>query len=446
MKRNLIIKAVAVFLVLTATLCSLCSCTANSGKTALELGNNKMTVGMYSLMASVFKGTIAYGNANINTDSYWQTVADSSGKTYEQYFNERTLEMAKETLYKLALFDELGLSLPKNRIDAIDEELEYWVEYDGEGSRDDFNAILASYGANYDILRDYMIVSAKLEYLAEYMYGGGKLISDTVKQEYLEENYVCFKQILLPFYTYEYELDENNDKIYYLDDGKIAYDKTKGDPVDSDGDGKYNRDANNDVIYYTQDDKGDIHICYDTVNGKEKVRVDASGNYVTKEMKDNEKSDVWNLANEVYAKIQKGNFNGFEALLDLYDENVDSDGALIYLNREVTYSIFSANDTVDELRDAVAELEIGEATIIRSESGMHLLMRYDVEDKAWDKSENAGYFSDETGIADFNANLINKLFSAEIEKVKARVGEIKVNKEALEGFSIKNVGVNYNFY
>ena len=84
--------------------------------------------------------------------------------------------------------------------------------------------------------------------------------------------------------------------------------------------------------------------------------------------------------------------------------------------------------------------------MIETENGMHIMMRYSLESKAWSINENAGFFIDESGISDFSANLISELFAAEIESVKARVGGVTVYKENIAEVSIKKVGVNYNFY
>lgn len=445
MKRNFIIKICALALALITAVCPLFSCSAAS-KPALTLKGNTVSVGVYSLMASVLKGSLAYGNSNIGNDSYWETVVDSEGTTCEEYYNDYVLQLAKDALYKLALFDEKGLTLPQSAIDKIDEELAYWVDYDGEGSVSNFNSILAAYGANYDILREYMIMSAKLEYLASYMYGDGSRISDDVKQNYLDGNYVCFKQILIPYYEYVYEKDADGKEIYYLADGGIAYDEKKGEPVDSDGDGKYNRDKNDAVIYYEQDEKGNVTVCYDKVNGERRVLTE-NGNAVTKELGTKEKSEAWNLAQKVYSEVQTGNFNGFEVLLETYDENIGNSGNVrIYLNKNVSYTAAYSDETVDKLRDSVDKLEVGEATMVETENGMHIMMRYSIEKKAWSIKENAGFFDDESGVSDFHANLISELFSAEIESVKARVGEVTVYKDDIAEISIRKIGINYNFY
>ncbi len=445
MKRKFI-KFAALTLAVITVMLSLVSC-SGANRPAVSLGDNSISVGMYSLMTSIFKGTLAYGNSSINSDSYWNTVVNSDGETQETVCNRLVLEMAKENLYKLALFDEKGLELPQSVIDEIDEELDFWIDYDADGSMNNFNSILAEYGANYDILREYMIMAAKIEYLGKHMYGDGSQISGDVKQKYLEENYVCFKQILLPYYRYVYETDENGDEIYYTEEGKISYDSKKGELADSDGDGKANRDKNGDIIYYAEDDKGNIRICYDKLNGTRKYKYDESGNEVTEEFNDSEKSEVWNRAQKVFSEIQAGNFSGFEVLIATYDDNYGDEGAQrVYLNTGVEYSTVYSDGVVDELADAASELEVGEAAKLETDYGIHIIMRYSFEDAPWENEDYKGYFEDDTGVLDFDNNLIKSLFMAEIEKIKDRVGEITVDTEAIAEVSIKNIGINYNFY
>lgn len=449
-----IIKITAAVLALLMIACPLAAC-STANKTAVSLGDNKVSVGMYSLMASILKGSLAYGNPSANTAAFWDTVVNKdSGQTNEGLYNGVLLETVKNNLYKLAIFDELGLTLPEATVAEIDEKLAFWVDYDGEGSKNNFNEELSKYGANYDILRDYMIMAAKIEYVVEYLYGGGEKISDGVKQQYLDESYVRFKQILLPYFEYVYETDENGDDIYYTEDGKICYDPDNKDAttVDSDGDGKSNRDKNGDIIWYIDDEKGNPHICYDKENGKRKNLLDDNGKEVTREYNSAEKSEVWNNADKIYKETQTGNFNGFEALMLVYDENygntaeTDITGESIYLNKDIEYKPLYPDGVVDKLAKTAAGIAVGEIARIETDYGVHIIMRYELEDNAWENKSYSGYFEDETGISDFTALLINSLFYDEVQRTKDRLGEVKVDAAAVADVSIKTVGINYDFY
>ena len=445
--KNKFIRITALALVLVFSALSFVSCSA-ANKPALTLGKNSISVGMYSLMASIFKGTLAYGNANIEKDSYWETIVNDDGETYEDICNQSLLEVAKSNLYKLALFDEKGLTLPESIIAEIDKDLEFWVDYDADGSKNNFNSMLSEYGANYDILRDYMIMAAKIDYLGQYLYDGGKKISNGVKQEYLNENYVAFKQILMPYYEYVYETDKNGDEIYYSENGSICYDPKKGEPMYSDGSDKADKDKNGDVIYYHEVD-GKIRICYDTVNGNRRHKVDSKGNYVTKPFDSAEKSKVWKEGQNVFAKVENGNFNGFEALMLVYDDNFTNESgidSMIYLNTEVDYKSIYSDGVIESLLDKTENLDIGEAALLETEYGVHIIMKYELEENAWENEKYSGYFTDSTKVFDFNSNLINKLFTKEMEKIAEKMGEVDVNKESIANINVRKSAINYNFY
>ena len=439
-----------IMLAIPAVFCTSCS---EAEQKLLELKNNKISHGVYSLMTSVFKGSLAASmGPSVSKDSFWDTVVSSEPlKTQEEMYNELVLEMAKDTLYKLALFDEKGLTLPQSVIDAIDEEIAFWIDYDGEGSKNNFNAILGNFGANVDILREYMIMSAKIEYLVSYLYGGGEKISDAVRQDYLEKKYVSFKQIMIPYYSYVYVTDTNGDDVYYTSDGKIAYDVEEGIPLDPDGDGTSNRDKNGDVIYY-KDVNGKPHIAYNEETGTRKLKLDKNGNPEISEYTSAEKSAAWERAHSVYAKMdgKAGNFHEFESLRLIYDESYNADGEIgdgrLYFNTDVNYSNLSGDNTASDIIKKVSELGVGEVAIYESENGMHILMRYEVEDGAWKDPDYEGSFIDKTGYADFESKLISYLFSLEVERAKKTYGAVEVNKEALGKISIRDIGINYDFY
>ena len=451
-KRFVKITAATLAILMLATCAVSCS---GATKPAMTLGKNSISAGMYSLMASILKGSLAYGNSSINTATFWETVVNrENGQTNEEFYNELLFESAKNNLYKLAIFDERGLTLPQSVINEIDERLAFFVDYDGEGSKNSFNALLAQYGANYDILRDYMIMAAKIEYVVSDLYGNGAKISDTVKQEYLDENYVAFKQILFPYFEYVYETDENGDEIYYVDEesSSISYDpyNKNATTVDSDGDGKSDRDKNGDVIWYTDDEQGNAHICYDKENGVRRIMRDSNGYEVTREYSAAKKSEVWNEAQKVFGSTQEGNFNGFESLMLIYDGNYGvADGedvteGRIYINTEASYA--ASDEVVSKLGGEAEKLEVGGISIYESDYGVHIIMRYETEEKAWETEGYEGYFDGETGVSDFTTLIINSLFLIEVEKMKEKLGEVSVDSAAISDVSIRNVGINYNFY
>ena len=247
---------------------------------------------MYSLLTAYIKGRDAYAITNkygsINSTDYWDMVVDSEQTRMKDVYMDTVEETVRYYVAAMELFDELGLKLTKEEKNAIDAELDELIDLHANGSKNEFNAILSDYGANYKTLRDCKIMNAKLEKLIAELYGaGGSKISGALKQGYIEENYVSYYQIILPLYEYVYRTADNGNDIYYKVDDKgnfvtekaengtsyyaIAYDKENGFHIDGE------RDLLGDRVYKTCDN---VKIAYDTVRGTKSEEKDSYGNYI----------------------------------------------------------------------------------------------------------------------------------------------------------------------
>ena len=252
--KNKFVKSLAVVLLVVMVLASFAGCA--STKTLMSLDGHTLSVNLYELMLSIQKGNMAYlinyWYGDVNSPDFWGTVVDDNSTTYDDYYTLAVYKKAKNFLAAAVLFDEMKLKLPQSAIDAIDEEINQLIETDG--GKKALNAILASYGVNIDLYREYKIMEAKSTHLANELYGtGGSKIGAVVKEEYLAENYVAFRQILIANYYYVFETDENGDTVYYQSNGKIAYDTVNGQPQLVEGA----------FVYYTEDGR----IAYDRENG-----------------------------------------------------------------------------------------------------------------------------------------------------------------------------------
>jgi hypothetical protein len=106
------------------------------------------------------------------------------------------VEEAKTYLAALYLFEKNDLKLPNETLDAIDAELAELMDYRADGSKSQFNALLAEYGVNYKLLREAMIISEKISYLKQYLFGAdGSKIAENLVDDYYRENYRRFKVI-----------------------------------------------------------------------------------------------------------------------------------------------------------------------------------------------------------------------------------------------------------
>ncbi len=436
MKRK-VVKYLALLLAFLMVV-SVASCAAKA-KPMLTHGEHTLSVNIFSLMLSIQKGNMApaiyasYGD--YDSETFWGTVIEGSSTTFNDYYTYAVYGKAERYLSAMVLFDELKLSLPKSTMDKIDEEMKAFVENDGEGSKNRLNEILSVYGANYDILREYKIMEAKVAYLAEHLYGkGGSMIGASIKDKYFEENYVAFKQILLSNVTYVYKTDKNGDDIYYTENGSIAYDTEKG-TAKLEGD-KF--------VYYLEDGS----IAYDKENGKRSPVLDKDGNPTTKKYTTDQMLDRLNQALSLKELAESESAEVFETLRQMYsDEEFDKDhnaSLLNYLAANVDYqSISSAYSTFDKLADKLATMELGEIAIVQTDAGIHVVRRYPLENGAYSNSDYTQWFSDSTyAVYDFNGNLLDELFT---ERLSAYSEDIVVDKELLGSISLRSAVPNYDF-
>lgn len=429
-------------LALSLLMLSLCfaSCASNV-KTLMKLEDESISLNIFKLYLSRMKGNLAssysYGNAALTND-FWDTVMDvSNGQTYNDYYTDMVLDNVKTYLAALYLFDQRGLKLPDSYVDEIDEELKRLVKEESDGSKSAFNAMLASYGVNYKMLREAYIIEAKIAYLRDDLFGAdGSKIASTLVEDYYNNNYRRFKQIFYATYDFAYETDANGDDIYYTESGKIAYD-TKQTPKKNDKDETV-KDKNGDTVYVLEDGKT---IAYDTVAGKRKNITDANGNNVTKPMSADDIRSVIDKANLVMEKTIKGDTVLFDALVTDKDTANEDLGMNEYEN-----GYYMTKDTdyySPEVVEGLFEMEIGEIRMIRSEYGIHIVMRYENEKGGYLLEDNSDFFVSTTGSGYiFMTDLMNDLFTQYLAQHKQNV---TVDESLLEGVDMKSVGANFHY-
>lgn len=437
MKKSTRILALVCAIVLL--LSSLASC-GGKAKALLTLDSQSLSVNTYRLMLSIRKGEMAFaisqGYGNANSEKFWGTVIDDSSTTYNDYYTAEVFEKAQSYLTALALFDELGLTLPNAYLKAVDEEMAALVSGDGEGSKAKLNAILSEFGANYDILREYKLMVKKIEWLILSLYGeNASKVSSTVKETYFKENYVAFQQILLSNFYYLFETDKNGDEIYYNGDGSIAYDVQKA---------AYSTAENGKFVYYTADDR----IAYDTENGKRKPLTDDKGNQLTERYTTGEMLDRLNLAINLRDTASQGSAPTFQKLRLAYtDEDLSGEeysDTLSYLATNVSYASISPSwSTLDAIAAKLSDMGDGEVAIVQTDAGIHIVLKYPVESGAYADERYTQWFGDSLyRIYDFNSNLINDLLTTRLADYNAK---IEVNTDLLNGLSLKTSPSNFYY-
>lgn len=384
-------RMIALGLALVLLMTALVGC-SSKGKTLLTLEKEKITVNTVYLFLSRMKGYVvsAYGDAAYN-DSFWDTLMDTDGKTYDEYYTDQIVENAKTYAAALHMFRERGLALSDEAMDKIDAELQEIIDNEWDGSKSALNAKLAEYGANYDVLREAKIIEAKIECLRDDLFGSdGSKIGGDLKEDYYQKNYRCFKHMF--FYTYRFVTEPGED-------------------------------------------------------GKDKVVTGKDGYPLTEDMTEKEIRLVIDRANEAMAlavtKEENGKKYGDEGLFDALLSEKSNDGKYLYSEdpgmqtyKNGIYLTEESDYDSPEVVEALFDMDVGEIRLVRSSDGFHVVMRY---------QNDAGAYADEANedcFGDFIPKLEDLLLSDYLRKYKELV---EVDEKTLEGMSIKNVAPNLQY-
>ena len=401
----------------------------------MELERKSMSLGVYNLMLSVQKGNMAYFINHYygahDSAEFWDSVIEAPATTNNKYYTDAIFEKAKNLLAASQLFDEIMLTLKKSTLDTIESDIDKLVDEFGGGNEEAFAAVLSEYGFTVDDIREYKQLCAKAEAAANELYGeDGWKISAGLKDEYLKENYVAFRQIYLANSYNLFELDANGDVIYYDGKGNVAYDTVNGKAEMGEG-GK--------IVYYTEDGR----IAYDKKSGKPSPVIDESGYQKMEDYTHEELLERFDLAAELM-EIGAESAERFEALANLYSDDGLAAKTSIYVAKNVSYeSLDTSYAFLDGVRDMLLDMKVGEVSLFRDESGLHIIRKYVLEDGAYANKELAGWFKDSTfGVYDFTSNLKNDLFNKALAEYH---GKITVNTDALASVSLKTAKPNYYY-
>ncbi len=435
--KKLIMRAAALALVAVMLVFPLSSC--SSGKKMMTLGKQSVTVNMYEFFLSRQKGTLCttyYYGSDAKADDFWRTTISSDGSTYNDYWTSYILESAKVYLAALYLFEEAyELTLPADATDEVDARLAELVDYDGDGSKSKLNAILSQYGVNYGMLREIYLIEAKISYLQEYLYGADlSKVSDELKEEYYQDNYVRFKQVFLANYYYVYETDANGDVIYYDPNdtegkGIILYDSSTGIRK-FDENGLALKDNNDKIIYYHEDGS----VAYDEENGLPAHVYDTNGQYKTAAYGADELKNILKNAEDMVEFTPAKDTDAFEKLISEYSEAETAEEYPngYYFLKSSRYEYEYINDIIKELED----MQVGDIRLVESDYGYHVIMKYKLDKGGYAEADNAEWFEG------FATGVVQWLFSI---KCKEYTGSITFDEELAGSVSMIDVEPNYNY-
>lgn len=449
--KKLFLRAVLLTLVIAMLAVPLSSCAGGRGKAMLTLKADGKTysisANIYELMLSAMKGTlVAYGYTSNgykpSQDEYWNIMDKHDGETMESaddYCRKNVLENCKSYLVALYLFDKYELELSESAKKEIEDTMSELVKTDGDGSKTKLNSVLANYGVNYKMLKEYYTMKAKLKAVQDHIYSS---LGPNVKNEFLDENYVHFYQIFLANYTYVYETDKNGDTIYYNPSTKqIAYKVTEY--THSDAGGNVETDAKGNIIYYT--DVTRTHISYDKEIGQPSYKVTADGDsYVTEPMTDEELDQLAERANDLLQDLQQGVTK--EAFIAKVEKESDDTQAALYtdgyyLQKGMDFSASGDDYTyLEKIVEALSspDAKDGDVIMIPSPSGYHILYKCAPTDKAYELEANEVWFSG------FAAGLTAEIFA---ERCEPYMNEITLNEKVYATTpNMKQVAINYFYY
>lgn len=432
MLRALCCLLAAVMLGMSLTGCS-------SGK-LLTLSGQSISSNLYELYLSRQKGTLCttyYYGSKAKYDEFWQTTISTDGTTYNDYWTAYILRCVELYLVALYLFEEeYDLTLPQSYIDEVDEKMEELVIGDGDGSKSELNKILSNYGVNYNMLRESYLIEAKVSYLRNYLYGSSlSKVSDELKEQYYNENYVRFKQVFFANYDYVYLTDDDGTVMYFdTETEEPLYDKKNGERR-ADEDGSVIKDEYGNVMYFNADGT----VAYDAENGTPAYTTDPdTGNYRTVSHTAEELAKRAERANDIAEFTAKGDTATFEKYMqsgdDSESQNTNPDGYYFPINAQYSYKYIV--DIIEQL----CQMEVGEIRVVESDYGYHVIMKYELDEGAYEDSDKSVWFENESN--SFSDDVQQWLFESLCEGYLDR---IEINETLLGQVDMAMVSPNYYY-
>lgn len=395
MKKS-VLRICAALTALLLALIQLVSC-SSLGTPVMTLGKTEITGSMIEFWMSRYKAQFeysygqslktAYGLSSV--DSIWKVkVKDDSAETYDDMFSSYIFDNAKTYLCALYLFDQFGLKLPDSTVKKTDETINEYVTNLADGSKSEFNAILAAYGINMKILRELYLADEKVSYLREYLFGsnGTEPITTQQIEDYYQKKYVRMKQICV---FINQRPKQNEDGTYVTDSsGKTQYTTMTADE-----------------------------------NAAARTKIE-----------------------EALAKIDGG--EDFEKALSEYDENKADDGYKngIYMSAE---SSFGNDEDLQKIYETLCEMKVGEVRELELSNSLHIIKKYELDTGAYAKAENSDFFLFNDGTGSYQTLQQYVKTPLFLDYIKGKLDEfsadIKIDEEALSQYRISKVKSNYNF-
>ena len=324
---------------------------------------------------------LSYKNVRLTEDVYRYWLACYRAEFYLSE-TEGTMAdfaaLAEENIMRsvicVGLFDAYGLQLDASARATIDAAMERLVE--NAGGRDALEEQAAAYGITYKGLKNAITYEQKAAALRQYLVGTGGVytVSDSEKSDFYKENYARVQMIYIPYV--DFVLDDAGNRVFDPQKGTYEYESKSGTEI-----------------------------------AAQKEKVAAIRAAAEDGVDEKEFLDLMKLYNEDASAEEYPNGYYFTAL-----------------ERDATY--------IKEIPAAATDMKIGEMREVKSEYGVHFLLRLTPEEDGYAKAENADFF------AGFETLVINRAFyviiSSELKSVTAH--------EAKNGIRYADTAPNFDLY
>ncbi len=155
---------------------------------------------------------------------------------------------------------------------------------------------------------------------------------------------------------------------------------------------------------------------------------DEQGNVATRDFTDAEIAAQEKKAQGILDMLSKG--ESFAALMDKYSEDKANE------QYPGGYYFTKTSQYVTEVVDLAFQLEVGGFAMVRSEYGIHIILREELDEGGYQASSNADFFTD------FEPNLITIKLSQRLAEFK---DDIVVHEDVISKYNIKNAVVNTSY-
>ncbi len=155
---------------------------------------------------------------------------------------------------------------------------------------------------------------------------------------------------------------------------------------------------------------------------------DESGNVATRDFTDAEIEAQEKEADEIMASLEAG--GDFAALMTKHSEDKAN---AEYPNG---YYFTKTSQYVEQVVEAAFDLEVGGTVKVKSDYGIHIILREELDEGGYADSKNSDFFTD------FETTLVNLRLS---ERLAEFNDSIVVHQEAISKYNIKNSSINTTY-